>query len=286
MRENCGDISLRPSFLITERADFRRKRLFDTFCWFAPSGRLRICRSECSNRLGRANSPVTDGDSRCHRKLAGSYLSREFQKSFHPSSARSKPFDASNRRDAATLDPESDHCFESRPSMLETVVRRAFRRRERLFALDAPVATAFPGLAEIAFFEISSTADPAGDRKAAREASARRGSEYRETRDDPGMARQARRNGSSTVPASSRPCSGQEGLRHLRFFTRLGPNRRKNCYFKNWAQTLPPAQVRRRPPTLDCRSTVQARTPGLARLNLNRAGPFSVSWARAERRRW
>ena len=29
--------------------------------------------------------------------------------------------------------------------MLETVVRRAFRRRERLFALDAPVATAFPG---------------------------------------------------------------------------------------------------------------------------------------------
>ena len=30
-------------------------------------------------------------------------------------------------------------------SMLETVVRRAFRRTERLFALDAPVATAFPG---------------------------------------------------------------------------------------------------------------------------------------------
>ena len=56
-----------------------------------------------------------------------------------------KPFDASNRRDADALDSESDHCVESRPSMLETVVRRAFRRRERLFALDAPVATAFRG---------------------------------------------------------------------------------------------------------------------------------------------
>ena len=51
----------------------------------------------------------------------------------------------SNRRDADALDSESDHCVETRPSMLETVVRRAFRRRERLFALDAPIATAFPG---------------------------------------------------------------------------------------------------------------------------------------------
>ena len=56
-----------------------------------------------------------------------------------------KLFDARNRRDADALDSESDHCVESRPSMLETVVRRAFRRRERLFALDAPVATAFAG---------------------------------------------------------------------------------------------------------------------------------------------
>ena len=56
-----------------------------------------------------------------------------------------KPFDARNRRDADALDSESDHCVESRPSMLETVVRRAFGRRERLCAPDAPVSTPFPG---------------------------------------------------------------------------------------------------------------------------------------------
>ena len=39
----------------------------------------------------------------------------------------------------------SDDCVETRPSMLETVVRRAFLRRESLFALDTPVATPFPG---------------------------------------------------------------------------------------------------------------------------------------------
>ena len=35
--------------------------------------------------------------------------------------------------------------IESSSSMLETVVGRAFRRRERLAALAAPVSTAFPG---------------------------------------------------------------------------------------------------------------------------------------------
>ena len=56
-----------------------------------------------------------------------------------------KPFDARNRRDADALDSESDHYVESRPAMLETVVRRAFGRRDRLSAPDAPVSTPFPG---------------------------------------------------------------------------------------------------------------------------------------------
>ena len=42
------------------------------------------------------------------------------------------------------LDSESDDPIESGSSMLETVVGRAFRRRERLSALAAPVSTAFP----------------------------------------------------------------------------------------------------------------------------------------------
>ncbi len=55
------------------------------------------------------------------------------------------PFDPGNRGNADTLDSESDDPIESSSSMLETVVGRAFRRRERLSALAAPVSTAFPG---------------------------------------------------------------------------------------------------------------------------------------------
>ena len=55
------------------------------------------------------------------------------------------PFDPGNRGNADTLDSESDDYIESSSSMLETVVGRAFRRRERLSALAAPVSTAFPG---------------------------------------------------------------------------------------------------------------------------------------------
>ena len=55
------------------------------------------------------------------------------------------PFDPGNRGNADTLDSESDDPIESSSSMLETVVGRAFRRRERLAALAAPVSTAFPG---------------------------------------------------------------------------------------------------------------------------------------------
>ena len=54
------------------------------------------------------------------------------------------PFDPGNRGNADTLDSESDDPIESSSSMLETVVGRAFRRRERLSALAAPVSTAFP----------------------------------------------------------------------------------------------------------------------------------------------
>ena len=55
------------------------------------------------------------------------------------------PLDPSNRGNADTFDSESDDRVESRPSMLETVVRRAFGRRERLCAPDAPVSTPPPG---------------------------------------------------------------------------------------------------------------------------------------------
>ena len=51
------------------------------------------------------------------------------------------------------------------------------------------------------------------------------------------------------------PCSGHSGLKQLSFFTSRGPCRRKNCVFRNRAQTLPPTRDRRRPPTLDCRIT-------------------------------
>ena len=54
-------------------------------------------------------------------------------------------FDPGNRGNTDTLDSESDDPIESSSSMLETVVGRAFRRRERLSALAAPVSTAFPG---------------------------------------------------------------------------------------------------------------------------------------------
>ncbi len=55
--------------------------------------------------------------------------------------------DPSNRGNADAFDSEGDDRVESSSSMLETLllVGRASRRRERLFALDAPVSTAFPG---------------------------------------------------------------------------------------------------------------------------------------------
>ena len=55
------------------------------------------------------------------------------------------PLDPSNRGNADTLDPESNNRVETSSSMLETVVRRALGRGERLSARDAPVSTAFPG---------------------------------------------------------------------------------------------------------------------------------------------
>ena len=56
-----------------------------------------------------------------------------------------QPFDAGDRGHADALDSECDDRVERRSPMLETVVGGAFRRRERLSAPDAPVATVFPG---------------------------------------------------------------------------------------------------------------------------------------------
>jgi hypothetical protein len=58
----------------------------------------------------------------------------------------SNAFDPGDRGSADTHNSESDDRVESSSSMLVTVVRRAFRRRERLSALGAPVSAAFPDL--------------------------------------------------------------------------------------------------------------------------------------------
>ncbi len=55
------------------------------------------------------------------------------------------PLDPCDRRNADTLDSEGDDRVESSSSMLETLVGRASRLRERLSALDAPVSATFPG---------------------------------------------------------------------------------------------------------------------------------------------
>ena len=96
--------------------------------------------------------------------------------------------------------------------MLETLVGRAFRRRERLSALDAPVSTAFPRPRSV-----ETVAD-----------------------DAPG------------TDFSVQRTLGVETAELLHF---AGPCRRKNCVFRNRAQTLPRTWVRRRSPTLDCGST-------------------------------
>ena len=53
--------------------------------------------------------------------------------------------DPSDREDADALDSEGDNRVESSSTVLKTVVRRAFGRRERLSAFNASVSTAFPG---------------------------------------------------------------------------------------------------------------------------------------------
>ena len=55
------------------------------------------------------------------------------------------PFDSSNRRNTDTFDPESNDLVKGVSMMLETVVRRALCRRERLSTPDAAVSTAPPG---------------------------------------------------------------------------------------------------------------------------------------------
>ena len=122
------------------------------------------------------------------------------------------PLDPSNRGNADTLDSESDDRIKGSSSMLETVVGRAFRRRERLSALDAPVSTAFPRPRSV-----ETVADDA-----------------------------------SGTDFSVQRTLGVETAELLHF---AGPCRRKNCVFRNRAQTLPRTWVRRRPPTLDCGST-------------------------------
>ena len=54
-----------------------------------------------------------------------------------------QPFDSGDRGYADALDSERDDRVEHHSAMLETVVGRAFRRRERLAAFDAPVSTTF-----------------------------------------------------------------------------------------------------------------------------------------------
>ena len=53
--------------------------------------------------------------------------------------------DPSDRGDADALDSQCDDRVESSPSMLKTVVRRAFRRTQRLSAFNTPVSTPSPG---------------------------------------------------------------------------------------------------------------------------------------------
>ena len=53
--------------------------------------------------------------------------------------------DPSDRGDADALDSEGDNLVESSSTVLKTVVRRAFGRRERLSAFNAPVSTTPPG---------------------------------------------------------------------------------------------------------------------------------------------
>ena len=60
-----------------------------------------------------------------------------------------QPFDPGNRRQTDPLDAQRDDTVERRSAMLEAVRRRAFRRRERLSAPDAPVATPFPGCGSV-----------------------------------------------------------------------------------------------------------------------------------------
>ena len=55
-----------------------------------------------------------------------------------------QPFDPGDRGQADALDSQRDR-VERRSAVLETVIGRAFRRRERLSAADASVSTAFSG---------------------------------------------------------------------------------------------------------------------------------------------
>ena len=64
------------------------------------------------------------------------------------------------------------------------------------------------------------------------------------------------------LPEPTLRCSGHLGLRQLSFFTSRGLCRRENCVFRNWGQTLPRTRVRRRPPTLNCRSTFEVPNRG------------------------
>ena len=136
------------------------------------------------------------------------------------------PLDPSNRGNADTLDSESDDRIKRSSSILETVVGRAFRRRERLSALDAPVSTAFPGPRSV-----ETVAD-----------------------DAPG------------TDFSVQRTLGVETAELLHF---AGPCRRKNCVFRNRAQTLPRTPVRRRPPTLDSGSTNRPQISSLDALGIH-----------------
>ncbi len=60
-----------------------------------------------------------------------------------------QPFGPGDRRQTDPLDAECDDRVERRSTMLETVVGRALRRRKRLSASDAPVATPFSGCGSV-----------------------------------------------------------------------------------------------------------------------------------------
>ena len=91
--------------------------------------------------------PVNDRISSACSSVATKPVVLPWRKWRHTAAARDgvpgQPFDPGNRRQTDPLDAQRDDTVERRSAMLEAVIGRAFRRRERLSAPDAPVATPF-----------------------------------------------------------------------------------------------------------------------------------------------